>query len=61
MAWVCISRKWALDNYECEFVCDTEEDVKELPTDCCAGSTAVVAEPFGGYMMNASKEWKPLV
>lgn len=60
MAYKCIKREWAAGSYLCEFVCDEESDIKDLPTDCCAGSTATVVEPLNVHMMNASGEWKKL-
>lgn len=41
-----------------EFICDSADDVANLPT-CCPGSVAVVADKDGAvYMVNASGEWK---
>ena len=59
------------------YVCDTEDDVDNLPKvgvagtqilndgedyfnneECNYGSEATVVEPFSGYKLNASNEWK---
>lgn len=43
-----------------EFVCDYESDVADLPTNCAAGSVAVVIEPFSVYMINSFGEWRKI-
>jgi len=40
-----------------EFVCDTADDVENLPQYCAAGSTAFVIATGDLYMMNSEKEW----
>lgn len=43
------------DDYICDFIVDSTEDLENLP-ECCAGSTAL--SPSGDiYMVNASNEW----
>ena len=46
-----------------EFICDTDEDIKKLPTTyipdengryCAPGSTAMVIAPFGMYVLGVS-------
>lgn len=45
------------EEYVCDFICDTEDDIANLP-DCVAGSIAIVAqEGMPIYMRNASGEW----
>lgn len=39
-----------------EFVCDTNEDLKNLP-DCDMGSSAIVIEPSSVYLKNSQGEW----
>lgn len=39
-----------------EFVCDTEEDLQNLP-DCDMGSSAIVIKPAGVYLKNSQDEW----
>lgn len=43
-----------------EFVCDTDQDIATLPTDCAPGSTAIVIENGSVYMMNSKGEWVSL-
>lgn len=46
--------------YVSEFVCDTEADIKDLPTDknkVYPGSTCLVASTSEVYILNASREW----
>lgn len=43
--------------YVTEFVADTVEDVKDLPTTVYPGSTCIVTENSSVYMLNASKQW----
>ena len=40
----------------CEFICDTDDDFKNLPA-CCAGSTAVSVATGNVQVVNASGEW----
>lgn len=59
MAYKCIKSEWknASQDYECEFICDSEDDIQNLPQ-CSAGSIAiVVASGMPTYMMNASGQW----
>ena len=47
-----------IDEWVCEFVCDSEGDVKNLPSDCAPGSMAMVATTgLPVYMVNASGQW----
>lgn len=43
-----------------EFICDDESDVANLPTDCAAGSSAMVIEPFSLYIINSRGEWRKI-
>jgi hypothetical protein len=41
-----------------EYVCDTEDDIKDLPSSGCApGSAAFVISTGTVYMMNSKGEW----
>lgn len=40
-----------------EYICDTADDIKDLPTGCSVGSTAFVITTKDVYMLNSSKEW----
>lgn len=42
-----------------EFVCDTIDDLNELP-ECSMGSTAFIIADSEVYMINSSKEWVKL-
>lgn len=39
-----------------EFVCDTEEDIVNLPA-CCIGSAALIISTGDIYVVNANGEW----
>ena len=58
MAIVNNERQWAAGvcGYQCEYILDTEADVKNLP-ECCTGSTAFVVATGNLYMVNASGKW----
>lgn len=43
-----------------EFVCDTIDDIKDLPTAVEVGSTALVVEGTKVFMLNNNKEWKEI-
>ena len=43
-----------------EFICDTIEDIKDLPTTVEVGSTALVVEETKVFMLNNNKEWKEI-
>lgn len=43
-----------------EFVVDTVEDVKKLPTDIPMGSAALVIENSSVWILNSQKDWKEL-
>jgi hypothetical protein len=43
-----------------EFVCDTIEDIKDLPTTVEVGSTAIVIKDTRIFMLNNKKEWEEL-
>jgi hypothetical protein len=43
-----------------EYVVDKESDVKDLPTNAKAGSTAICIETSSVYMINSSREWVKL-
>lgn len=40
-----------------EYLCDTAEDVKQLPTGAAPGSTAYVVETGDVYILNGLKKW----
>lgn len=40
-----------------EFYLDDPSDVKDLPTNCAVGSTAICMATGDVYMMNSRKEW----
>lgn len=40
-----------------DFCLDSKADLKNLPKDCRAGSTAFVIEDNSAYMLNSSGEW----
>lgn len=40
-----------------EFYLDDASDVKDLPTDCATGSTAICMATAQVFMMNSRKEW----
>lgn len=40
-----------------EYVCDSADDVENLPIDCAMGSTAFIIENGDVYMINSQKEW----
>lgn len=41
-----------------EFVCDTPEDLDNLPIDAKIGSTAFIISTSQIYMINSKGEWK---
>lgn len=43
-----------------EFVCDTIEDIKDLPTTVEVGSTAIVTKGPHLFMLNNKKEWEEI-
>lgn len=43
-------------DYRREFICDTDDDVANLP-ECCAGSAALVSASGKVWIVNASGEW----
>jgi hypothetical protein len=58
MAFKVIKRRhcsWQ-DGAICEFVCDAETDVAQLPK-CCAGSVALVVSTGNVYVVNANGNW----
>lgn len=58
MAIVKTDAEWSASAkaFMCEFVLDTENDVKNLPT-ALPGSTALVVASGNVYMVNASGKW----
>lgn len=40
-----------------EYMCDSAEDVKDLPVDIAPGSTAIVIATAQVFMLNNQKEW----
>ena len=43
-----------------EYVCDTPDDVPNLPRNCGMGSTCIVISTSEVYMMNSTQEWVKL-
>lgn len=44
-----------------EFICDSTEDLKDLPINCPHGSTAFVIDDTVVYMKKSDGTWKSLV
>lgn len=42
------------------FICDTNDDVANLPTDCPAGSRAIVAQNGDLYLLDSTGAWNPM-
>lgn len=40
-----------------EYVCDTPDDIVNLPRNCGMGSTCIVISTSEVYMMNSKGEW----
>lgn len=40
-----------------EYVCDTPDDLVNLPRNCGMGSTCIVISTSEVYMMNSKREW----
>ena len=62
MAFKLINKTWCpfANGERCEFILDSAADVADLPQ-CCAGSTALVADKnVTAYIVNASGEWKEM-
>lgn len=59
MAIKCLRREGGEgENCIAEYLCDTEEDVANLPTDeCGAGSTTIVATTKAILIMNTQGAW----
>lgn len=43
--------------YVTEFVADTDDDIKDLPTSVYPGSVCIVAASSNVYILNASSQW----
>lgn len=43
-----------------DFVCDTPDDLENLPKNCDMGSTCLIISTSEVYMMNSSREWVKL-
>lgn len=43
-----------------EYTCDFDSDVANLPTNCCAGSSAFVIESGKLFMINSLGEWREI-
>lgn len=58
MAVKLINKEWKehINSYQHDYICDTEEDISELP-DCCCSSSAVVVSTGNVYVVNASGDW----
>ena len=46
--------------YVSEFVADTADDVKDLPTSVYPGSTCLITSTSDVYILNAQKKWVKL-
>lgn len=56
-----ITRENGKEQYKLtEFTADSEEDIKNLPTNVLVGSYCIVIETSEVYMLNSKKEWKKL-
>ena len=42
------------------FFCDTDADIDNLPTDCPAGSRAIVAKNGNLYLLDSLGTWNPM-
>ena len=42
------------------FFCDTDADIANLPTDCPAGSRAIVAKNGNLYLLDSLGTWNPM-
>mgnify|MGYP001068121654 CR=1 FL=1 len=49
--------QFQLESYEESYVCDTQEDLKNLPNNCTMGSTARVISPLAVYKRNSTGKW----
>ena len=43
-----------------EYVCDSTEDIPNLPSHCAMGSTAIIISTSEVYMKNSNGEWVKL-
>ena len=43
-----------------QYVADTLDDLKNVPIDNSPGTTCIVLNPIGVYMLNTNKEWVEL-
>lgn len=43
-----------------EYVCDSQEDIPNLPNHCAMGSTAIIISTSEVYMKNSNGEWVKL-
>ena len=55
-----MSQNGDVQGYLTEYVADTENDIKDLPTNITPGSVCIVIETSNVYMLNGSREWKKL-
>ena len=58
MAYKLVNREWCatLNDYQYDYIVDTESDIASLPK-CCTGSSALVVETGKVYVVNASDVW----
>ena len=58
MAFKLVNTEWcpALNDYQRDYIVDTESDVAHLPQ-CCTGSSALIVESGKVYVVNASGVW----
>lgn len=43
-----------------EYVCDSPDDLPNLPRNCGMGSTCIVISTSEVYMMNSEREWSKI-
>lgn len=60
MAIKLTNREWCgcVNDYRCEFICDTDADFENLPH-ACTGSTAVSLQSGKIMVVNTQGEWVP--
>ena len=46
-----------VESYICDYLCDTTNDLEQLPPDCEVGSVARVLEPPSIYLKNSEGNW----
>ena len=58
MAYKLVNTEWCptLNDYQRDYIADTESDVATLP-ESCTGSSALIVESGKVYVVNASGAW----